>query len=135
MWFLYSLLIFLSDKMFHIVNITYEHPLKCLLIEENRKQVIWWCFFAEVWSFCDCLHKNDLDFKNFLLAFPWRPHGPGHKQMPNHKGVEKYIFHCFGDECFPKLDFEKSTIVTITWCQSVYILVYRDLLASLDFLV
>ena len=35
---LYSLLLtFLSDKTCHIVNITYEHPLKCLLIEENRK--------------------------------------------------------------------------------------------------
>ena len=24
-----------------------------------------------------------IDFKNFLLAFPWRPHGPGHKQITN----------------------------------------------------
>ena len=46
---LYSLLlIFMSDKTCHIiVKITYEHPLRCLLIEENRKYVIW-CFFCQI---------------------------------------------------------------------------------------
>ena len=30
-----------------------------------------------------------IDFKNILLAFPWRPHGPGHKQITE---VWKSIF-------------------------------------------
>ena len=47
----------------------------------------------------------------------------------NHKGVEKYIFHCFGDECCPKWDSEKLTIVSFMQYQSLY--TYRDLLAHL----
>ena len=39
MWFLYSLLLsFWSDKVCDIVNITYEHPMKCLLIEKKKKK-------------------------------------------------------------------------------------------------
>ena len=90
---LYSLLlIFLPDKTCHIVNITYEHPLKCLLIEENRKYVIsliWWFFLSNFDHFVIVYIKMIIDFKTFLLAFPWRPHGPEHKQITK---VWKSIF-------------------------------------------
>ena len=43
------------------------------------------------------------------------------RAQANHKGVEKYIFHCFDDECFPEWDFEKLTIASIMRCQSPYI--------------
>ena len=33
--------------------------------------------------------KMIIDFKNFLHAFPWRPHDPGHKQITK---VWKSIF-------------------------------------------
>ena len=62
-----------------------------------------------------------IDFLSFLFTFPWRPYGPGHKQA-NHKGVEKYIFHCFGDDwVLSKMRFWKinQIFVSITWCQSL----------------
>ena len=83
-------------------------------------------FFADFVVNCDCLHKNDHWFSELFIHFSlmtvWS------RAQANHKGEEKYIFHCFGDECCPKWDFEKLTIVSITRCQSLY---SRDLLASL----
>ena len=37
----------------------YKHPLKCLLIEENWKLVIWWCFSCQ---FCYCLYRGPAPF-------------------------------------------------------------------------
>ena len=70
-----------------------------------------------------------IDFKNvykyFSLTTTWS------RAQANHKGVEKYIFYCFGDECFPKWDFEKLTMLCQSRGASLYI-PYRDLLASLQ---
>ena len=40
--------------------------------------------------------KMIVDFKNFLFAFPWRPHSPGHKQIT--KVCESIFFNVFGDD-------------------------------------
>ena len=45
-------------------------------------------FFA---NFVTVYIKMIVDFKNFLFAFPWWPHGAEHKQITkSYKGVEKY---------------------------------------------
>ena len=63
---LHSLLLMLSDYTCDIFNITYKHPLKCLLInliEDNKKRsefddfLIFLNFFYFVVN-CDCLHEN-----------------------------------------------------------------------------
>ena len=84
--------------------------MKCMLIEEKKITD----FVVNV--NCDCLHDHWFFefFIHFSLTTIWS------RAQANHKGVEKYIFHCFGDECCPKLDFEKLTIVPITRCQSLY---------------
>ena len=89
-----------------------------------------WCFLPIFVANCDCLHKNDHWFSGFLIHFSlttiWS------RAQANHKCLETYIFYRFGDECCPKCDFEKLTIVSIRRCQSVY---NRDLLASLNSIV
>ena len=94
-----------------------EHPLKCLLIEENRKYVIWWFFLPNFDHFVIVYINWSLILRTFYLLFL-----DDHmvQAQANHKGVERYIFHCFGDECFPKWDFEKLSIVSITRCKSLY---------------
>ena len=86
-------------------------------------------FFAEFWSFYDCLHKNDDCFKElftcFSLTTTWS------RAQANHKGVEKYIFHCFGKWVLSKIRLWKINQMLWQSCgASLYILVYTDLLAS-----
>ena len=56
-------------------------------------------FLADFVVNCDCLHKNDHRFSDLFIHFSlttiW------FRAQANHKGAEKYIFHCFGD-CCPK---------------------------------
>ena len=78
-------------------------------------------FFADFWSFCDYSHKNEHQFQElFYLLFLDDHMVQGTSKY--HK-VEKYIFHCFGDECCPKWDFEKLTTALCQSCgASLYIL-------------
>ena len=77
-----------------------------------------------------------INFKNFIFAFPWWPHGPEHKQITV-KGVETCIFHwhCFGDECCSKNDLTLSLnnnhyvgIVSNTRCQFSFLLILTYLI-------
>ena len=54
-------------------------------------------FFAD---FMTVYVKMIIDFKNFLNLFFLDDHMV-QGTSKSHKGVEKYIFHCFGDECCP----------------------------------
>ena len=82
--------LFLSDKTCDIVNIRpllmSIHWSVCWLKKTENKWLIWfYChffffFLIILWLFTI---KMIIDFKNFLLAFPWRPHGPGRKQITN----------------------------------------------------
>ena len=61
-----------------------------------------------------------INFKNFLFAFPWRPHGPGHKLITK---VWKSIFPLFCWWVLSKMRlWIKLTIVSITQWQSLYII-------------
>ena len=127
---LYSfVVIFLSDKTSYCKHYLWASTEVFVDWRKQRISYLMMFFLPNFDHLVIVYIKMIIDFKNFLLAFPWRPHDPGHKA--NHKGVEKYIFHCFGDECFPKWDFEKLTTVSITRCQSLYLYTCRDLLASL----
>ena len=72
--------------------------MKCMLIEEKKiSNLMIFFFFADFVVNCDCLHKNDHRFSELFIHFSlttiWS------RAQANHKGVEKYIFHCFGDAC------------------------------------
>ena len=83
-------------------------------------------FLLILYHFVTVYIKMIIDLKELFTCFSLMT--TWFRVQVNHKGVKKYIFHCFGDECCPKWGFEKLTIVLITQCQSLY-LIY--LLASL----
>ena len=55
-----------------------------VFVDWRKQKAIWWCFcffvlFCFFCRFCDCLSvytQMIIDFKDFLFAFPWWPHGP-----------------------------------------------------------
>ena len=84
-------------------------------------------FLLILYHFVTVYIKMIIDFlKEFFTCFSLMT--TWFRAQVNHRGVKKHIFHCFGDECCPKWGFEKLTIVSITQCQSLYLI---DLLASL----
>ena len=65
--------------------------------------------------------KMIIDFKKLFTCFSLKLTTIWSRAQVNHKGVEKYIFHCFDEECCPKWDFEKLTTVSITQWQTLYL--------------